>query len=268
MALEVARLALDRESDSPFTLLPFALTGPNMEAETFAFGDGRSVRLVRPQDRDSLQIPPGSIAVDFTEPAAALPNVEFYSRKGIPFVLGTTGYDRDRALELVRQSGTSAVIAPNMAIPIVLLQSAMHWLAGRFPGAMAGYQFGVLESHQSGKKDTSGTAKALVSDFAALGLPASVDKIKMIRDAKVQEQELNVPLEHISGHAYHFYEIASDTADIRLELSHRVHGRKVYAEGALTAVRFLHQKLNAGSKNEIFNMTDVLEAMPAPKKPG
>jgi 4-hydroxy-tetrahydrodipicolinate reductase len=263
MAAEIARLALEDQWSPRVAPLPFGLTGEEIDLAVFDLDRNHAVQLTKPSRRDSLDIPANAIAIDFTEPAAALPNVRWYAEKGIPFVLGTTGYDRAEAECLVAGSGISAVIAPNMAIPIVLLQTALGDLAERFPGAMAGYGFSVKESHQKGKKDTSGTAKALVADFAKLGLPASVDGIEMVRDPQAQEHDLCVPPEHLAGHAYHFYDIESEGGDVRLGLSHCVNGRRVYADGALHAADFLARRMAEGSKGRVFTMTDVLEDMQA-----
>lgn len=46
----------------------------------------------------------------------------------------------------------------------------MEVMAQQFPGAFSGYSLKVFESHQSSKKDTSGTAKAVVASFNKLGL--------------------------------------------------------------------------------------------------
>ncbi|MCB2155031.1 dihydrodipicolinate reductase [bacterium] len=257
MANEVALAALESAAAERFTLLDVALTGEVVNDAVHVVS-GREIQLRRPSTRESLELPPNTIAVDFTEPTAALDNVRFFASAGIPFVMGTTGFDRDEAVKLVQASDASAVIAPNMAIPIVLLQTAMANLADNFPGAMKGYGFHVVESHQKGKKDTSGTAKALVADFARLGLPAKVDEIEMIREPEEQTSRMNVPAEHLAGHAYHYYDIKSSNGSVRLGLNHCVDGRRVYAEGALVAADFLARRLAEGSRGEVFNMTDVL----------
>jgi hypothetical protein len=41
-------------------------------------------------------------------------NVEFYTRNGIPFVVGTTGGDREKLMQVARDSNCYAVIAPQM----------------------------------------------------------------------------------------------------------------------------------------------------------
>lgn len=49
----------------------------------------------------------------------------------------------------------------------------LEFMAANFPGAFAGYNLSVTESHQRTKVDTSGTAKAVVACFEELGAPIS-----------------------------------------------------------------------------------------------
>lgn len=51
-------------------------------------------------------------------------NGALYSRLGLPFVMGTTGGDRERLTEDARQSGVYALIAPNMGKQVG--QSQVH----------------------------------------------------------------------------------------------------------------------------------------------
>lgn len=46
----------------------------------------------------------------------------------------------------------------------------MQLMAENFPGVFSGYDLQVVESHQRNKADTSGTAKAVVQSFNAMGL--------------------------------------------------------------------------------------------------
>ena len=113
---------------------------------------------------------PGSlICIDYTHPSAVNENAEWYAEHNIPFVMGTTGGDREALMHTVSAgAGTYCVIAPNMAKQIVAIQSAVEKLASEFPGAFAGYSLRVVESHQSTKADTSGTAKV---SFVVDGIP-------------------------------------------------------------------------------------------------
>lgn len=47
-------------------------------------------------------------------PPSAPGNATFYSENSVPFVMGTTGGDRDKIMREATESGVYAVIAPNM----------------------------------------------------------------------------------------------------------------------------------------------------------
>ena len=113
---------------------------------------------------------PDLMVIDYTLPQAVNPNAELYTSLGLPFVMGTTGGDCEGLLATVDAAGTYAVISPNMGKQIVALQSMLEYAEDTFPGAWAGYKLEVVESHQSTKVDTSGTAKALVKSFQGLGM--------------------------------------------------------------------------------------------------
>lgn len=254
MAQEVVLAALD-EAPGEFEFAPQAL-GATTESAPLTVGS-LSFQLVGPAGRSRIATK-GLLAIDFNQPDAALPNLEWYIAHNIPVVMGTTGFDRAAAEKIVRRGSVPAIIAPNMAVPIVLIQAAVAHLAANYPAALAGYKIAIRESHQSTKKDTSGTAKALVKDFAQLGLPAGLETIEMVRDPERQRQDLQVPAEFLTGHAYHFYDATSPEGSVRLGLSHCVHGRRVYASGALVAARFLARRVAEQVGPLIFGMDDVL----------
>jgi len=255
MAQEVLSLALESNDFNP---LPFVLTSDSLIDQMIDEGD-ESFQCFGPKNRNSLSIKSDWIAVDYTTPDSALDNIKWYCSQNIPFVCGTTGFDSEKARDLVSKSKTCAVIAPNMAMPIVMLQAAMKYLTRKFPGALKGYDFSLTESHQSNKKDTSGTAKALMTGFQDLGVDFTIDDIKKIRDPEVQRNEVGVPKEFIEGHAYHTYKLSGANGTIDINLEHNVRGRRIYAEGTLNAVSFLKRKIQSGEKGKVFDLMDVLK---------
>ncbi len=70
------------------------------------------------------------VVVDYTLPSAVNENAAFYCENGLPFVMGTTGGDRDRLIADVAASGNYAVIAPNMGKQIVAFQVGLGSAAG------------------------------------------------------------------------------------------------------------------------------------------
>ncbi|MCW7754420.1 dihydrodipicolinate reductase [Desulfobotulus sp. H1] len=249
-------------ADETFFLVPASLTGPGTHIKTF-HNDHFSFDLIRPSERDSrikalLSEYEGLIAIDYTHPSAVNTNAIFYAAQGIPFVMGTTGGDRDALLKTVSDSAICAVIAPNMAKQIVGFQAMMAYAASNFPGLFEGYSLRIQESHQAGKADTSGTAKAMVSHFNALGIPFTVDGIEMERDPEEQKKTWRIPAEHIQGHAWHTYTLSSPDDSVCFRFTHNINGRDIYAKGTLDAVRFLKRRMNETCRGRVFSMIDVL----------
>ncbi|XP_050945499.1 4-hydroxy-tetrahydrodipicolinate reductase 2, chloroplastic-like isoform X1 [Cucumis melo] len=213
---------------------------------------GKDILVHGPLDRENVLASvfdeyPNLIVVDYTVPSAVNDNAELYCKVGVPFVMGTTGGDRDRLYKTVDDSKVYAVISPQMGKQVVAFLAAMEIMAEQFPGAFSGYSLEVMESHQASKVDASGTAKAVISCFQKLGVPFDVDQIKLIRDPKQQIEMVGVPEEHLSGHAFHMYHLTSPDKTVSFEFQHNVCGRSIYAEGTVDAVLFLAKKVTLSS---------------------
>lgn len=240
MAREVAEYVY---ASKQLYLNPISLTGPGCGGNLDFHGD--NLLLVEPKQRQELLdafMP--DIVVDFTEPSIIERNVQFYCDNNLPMVVGTTGGNRDNLVKMVDNSGGLAVIAPNMAPQIVALQKlisvfskdyADQWVRDENSGIY------VLESHQGihmdnlfqGKKDTSGTAKAIVGNFQDMGLYESQDQsqneFRVINKVRTEEEQvaMGIPREHLKGHGWHKYQVhafpESDNVEIVEDLGLRLH---------------------------------------------
>lgn len=260
VAVIIAKHAL---SDDRFELIPHSLTGPEVEAAAFTV-DSTSVGLIPPTIRtekiEGIKQSEGTfISVDFTHPLAVNDNAGFYCRHQLPFVMGTTGGDRKKLMDTVSASSIAAVIAPNMAKQIVGFQAMMEYAADTFPNLFNGYTLHIRESHQQGKADTSGTAKAMIRYFNALGIPCSEKDIAQERDPEIQRSRWGVPEDFLGGHAWHTYTLDSKDKTAHFEFVHNINGRDIYAEGTLDAVAYLYEKLKDGRRGKVYTMIDVLK---------
>jgi 4-hydroxy-tetrahydrodipicolinate reductase len=260
MAVNVARHILN---DERFALLPFSLTGPEIQEAKHKI-ETNTIRLLKPEAReqaiDDLKQTEGAfLSVDYTHPSAVNANAEFYCKYQLPFVMGTTGGDRSQLEACVRASSISAVIAPNMAKQIVGFQAMMEYAAQTFPDLFKGYALEIKESHQKGKADTSGTAKAMVRYFNQMGLSFSEDEIIKERDPQVQSAQWGIPQEYLAGHGWHTYALISGDKTVRFEFSHNVNGRDVYARGTLDAILFLEARVSERAQGKVYTMIDVLK---------
>jgi 4-hydroxy-tetrahydrodipicolinate reductase len=249
--------------DERFELVPYSLTGPEIQQSEYII-DNIPVKLIRADQRNSQieQIKQSRgefLSVDYTHPSAVNPNADFYCRYGLPFVMGTTGGDRQKLEASVVSSSIAAVIAPNMAKQIVGFQAMMEYAADNFPNLFRGYTLEVKESHQQGKADTSGTAKAMIGYFNRLGVSFSTDEIVMVRDPVNQKAHWGIPEEYLSGHGWHTYTLVSEDQTVRFEFTHNVNGREVYVRGTVDAILYLSEKVQAGVHGKVFTMIDVLK---------
>jgi 4-hydroxy-tetrahydrodipicolinate reductase len=93
--------------------------------------------------------------LDFTAPDAVETNVGVALERGLPCVIGTTGFDQTRIDDLARERGVACFHAPNFALGAVLMMRFAREAAEHMPRAE------IVEMHNEAKKDApSGTAKA------------------------------------------------------------------------------------------------------------
>jgi 4-hydroxy-tetrahydrodipicolinate reductase len=93
--------------------------------------------------------------VDFTVPGAVEANVSEGLTRGLPCVIGTTGFDTARVDALAREHGVACFYAPNFALGAVLMMRFAKEASELMPHAE------IVELHNEAKKDApSGTAKA------------------------------------------------------------------------------------------------------------
>ncbi|KAJ0969034.1 hypothetical protein J5N97_021911 [Dioscorea zingiberensis] len=243
-------------------LVPVSFSSQSRPGRTVQVGS-KEIQIHGPTERDYVFASiidefPDLVVVDYTVPDAVNDNAELYCKFGVPFVMGTTGGDRQLLYKTVQDANVYAVISPQMGKQVVAFLAAMEIMAEQFPGAFSGYSLQVMESHQANKLDTSGTAKAVISCFQKLGVSFDLDQIQQIRDPKNQLEMVGVPEEHLSGHAFHLYHLTSPDQTVSFEFQHNVCGRSIYAEGSIDAAIFLFKKVQSKADQRIYNMIDVL----------
>ena len=142
MGRAVADAVVARGADQCF-LVPVALSGQAKDPVDVG-GVRVEIRSVLDGDAGATleelkSAYPGMIVVDYTLPAAVNANADLYVKHGTPFVMGTTGGDREKLFADVERSKLPAVVAPQMGKQVVAFQAAMRLMAENFPGAFAGY---------------------------------------------------------------------------------------------------------------------------------
>jgi 4-hydroxy-tetrahydrodipicolinate reductase len=177
------------------------------------------------------------VAVEFTQPDAAVGNITACLKAGVPIVVGTTGwYDSlPEVTRIAKESGTPLLWAPNFSLGVnVLIELARY--AGTIMRSLDGFDAHIVETHHATKKDApSGTAMAI-------GKAASDALDRPIPTTSVRTG--SVPGTH---------ELIFDGAFEQLSLTHLARDRRVFAEGALKAADWLI------GKKGVFTMRDILD---------
>jgi len=104
------------------------------------------------------------VVVDFSIPDTALANVEECLAAGVHVVVGTTGFDLERAKAAAEASSANCFVAPNFAIGAVLMMVVSQAIAKHRPEAE------IIELHHDKKLDApSGTAARTAELIDAAG---------------------------------------------------------------------------------------------------
>ena len=182
------------------------------------------------------------VAVEFTTPEAAPENIRVAAAARCPIVVGTTGWDQHRAdvEKFVNQVGGALLAAPNFSLGVAAFTLTVEAAAEAMSHA-PGFDVHMIETHHAQKKDApSGTALAL----------ARVAGAKLGRE---------VPITSVrTGSVPGIHELIFDAQFEQIRLVHTARDRRVFAEGALLAARWLV------GRRGIYTLRDVLTAAGGP----
>jgi 4-hydroxy-tetrahydrodipicolinate reductase len=118
-----------------------------------------------------VELEAAEAVVDFTVPEAVEPNVRAAAERGVPSVVGTTGFDQGAVDAVAREHGIACFHAPNFAIGAVLMMRFAAEAAKLMPRAE------IIELHNEAKRDApSGTAKATA---AAVGGDPAIHSVRL-----------------------------------------------------------------------------------------
>jgi 4-hydroxy-tetrahydrodipicolinate reductase len=186
--------------------------------------------------RDSLA--GAQVAVEFTEPRAAVANIFAALAAGCPIVVGTTAWYAaipTVSAEVERTNG-ALLWAPNFAVGVNIFERVVEE-AARLAAAAPGFDAHIVETHHAAKKDApSGTAMKLAQ-------------------AAQRGSGRDVPITSVrTGFVPGTHELLLDAPFEQIRLEHVARDRRVFAEGALIAARWLV------GRRGVFQMRDVLSS--------
>lgn len=211
--------------------------GFDVIAQFGATGDAEG----RPLDATSLAS--AQVAIEFTVPDAAPANALACVAAGVPVVIGTTGWStaREQVEAAAREANGALLHAPNFSPGVVLFTALVEDAARRF-AAMPGVDAHLLDIHHRAKLDApSGTGHALAAAAArGLGREVPITSVRTGAVPGTHELILDAPFEQI-------------------RLIHEARDRRVFADGALAAARWLVGRRGVFSMRHVLGLDPVTE---------
>jgi 4-hydroxy-tetrahydrodipicolinate reductase len=195
----------------------------------------------------------GQVVIDFTSAEASLGHARICAQRGVPLVVGSTGFSSEAKAEVARCAQKIAIVmSPNMSVGVNLVIKMARELA-----KVLGESFDVeiLESHHRMKKDApSGTALRMAEEVAS-ALGRSPSDFTLARQGQIGERggkEIGIQTlrggDVVGEHTIFFLGEGE-----RVELTHRATSRDQFARGALRAARWV-----VGQRPGLYGMNEVL----------
>jgi len=215
-------------------------------------GCGRSgVTIV---DDLSAVLSQGEVVIDFSSPTATLEHGRAAATQRRAMVIGTTGLSAQDISDLrgfARQ--IPCVCSPNMSIGVNLLLKVIAEMAKALGDE---YDIEVIEAHHRLKKDApSGTALKMAEvlatatnrDLSHVGVYARNGMIGERKPGEIGVQSIRAG-DIVGDHTVLFGGMGE-----RMEVTHRVQSRDIFARGALRAARWVVEQPPG-----LYDMLDVL----------
>ncbi|PZV84479.1 dihydrodipicolinate reductase [Algoriphagus aquaeductus] len=191
------------------------------------------------------------VAIEFSQPEAAIENIKWAIERGIPVVSGTTGWlsKKPEINRLTLEKNGAFFYASNFSIGVNVFFKVNEMLA-KLMNETSGYQVSLEEIHHTEKKDApSGTAITL-----AQGIIKNYQQLKewhLTGEGKDSEHSLPITAKRIDpAPGTHIIRYSSPIDEI--EITHTAHSRQGFALGAVLVSEWIP------GKKGVLSMDDFL----------
>lgn len=230
------------------------------QIERFALTRGHEIQLIVDKDnRESLtaaDLQGADVAIDFSEPAAAIDNISLCFEANLPIVVGTTGwYDHlDEIKSICLDAKQSLLYGSNFSIGVNVFFHVNRVLA-KAMRPYKQYDAQVEEIHHIHKLDSPSGTAITIAEGIIDGLEG---KQKWINNLVGEGEELIPKPEELLIESHRIEEVPgthtvlySSEVD-QLEFKHTAHSRAGFALGAVIAAEWLIGKKGFYQVTEMF----------------
>jgi len=194
----------------------------------------------------------GDVIIDFSHFSVVPSILDFSEKTGIPAVICTTGLTEDMIHRITEVSKKTALFrSGNMSLGINLLIDLVKKAAEVLQGS---FDMEIIEKHHNKKVDApSGTAKMIAN-----AMKEAIDSEKRFiygrsgNEAKREADEIGIHAVR-GGTIVGEHDVIFAGIDEVIEIKHTAASKRVFAQGALQAARFMN-----GRAPGLYDMNDIL----------
>lgn len=200
-------------------------------------------------DYSDADLKQADVAIEFSEPAAAVHNIRRCIELNIPVVSGTTGWmdQYEEVVQYCQKKNGGLFYASNFSIGVHLF-GLINTKLSELMNEQAAYEVAITEIHHTQKRDApSGTAITLAQQI--------LDKLERKTSWQNQETTQDEVLSVISERTDQVpgtHKIDWTSAEDTIRLEHIAHSRQGFAKGALSAAEWI-----VGRKG-VYGMKDLI----------
>lgn len=193
---------------------------------------------------------PVDVIVDFSSHLATKDLVSYALEHKLPLVIATTGQTEEE-MDLIRECAKSVPVlkSGNLCMGIALLMHLAREAARFMPEA----DIEIVETHHNQKADAPSGTALLLADAIREVRPELKNNLGRSGHGKREKDEIGIQAVRL-GSVVGRHEIYFGSAGQQITLSHEAFDRSHFAEGALTAAKFVCR-----SAPGLYSMDDMLK---------
>lgn len=194
------------------------------------------------------------VVIDFSSVEAADTLLDFIEQKKIPAVICTTGLSDTQIDRINELSSVSPILrSANMSLGINILSKVLAEVAPTLK--KAGFDIEIVEAHHRRKLDAPSGTALLLADSINSSMDEKLDYTYDRSDRHEQRRENEVGISSVRGGTIvGDHDVIFAGEDEIISFNHRAYSRKIFANGAIAAAKFL-----MGKSSGLYDMSDVIK---------
>ncbi len=189
------------------------------------------------------------VAIDFSQPEAAVENIKWCIDQKIPVAVGTTGWldQKDEVDQYCIQNRGTYLYASNYSIGVNIFFQLNEKLAQLMNGQ--GYEIATKEVHHTQKLDSpSGTSITIAEGI----IQNNDEKEQWVNEESSAKKDLTIISERVDP-TPGTHIVRYDSAVDSIEIKHTAHSREGFAKGAIAVAQWLKDQKGVKEMTDFIN---------------